>query len=399
VRRVVVTGLGIVSNLGLDANRTWRGLLSGESGIGPLRVLHLPAEPVQIAAQVDLPEHAPGGRRSNRSERLGLLALEDALTQSQPDLESNDPRRRGIFQGAATAGLPVAEEYLLARMAGRRGAAAEPVYQNSCNLTDALGLRIHAMGPRSTIMNACSSSLLAIGQAWEQIACGDLDLAVAGGAEALCRMTFAGFSSLKALDTASCRPFSRDRAGLNLGEGAVQLILEPLNLAKARGAQILAEILGYGASMDAHHPTAPHPEGDGAARAMGMALRTSGLYAEEVDLVSAHATATPANDGAETLAIKRALGEACRKISVTASKSQFGHTLGAAGAFGASVAILALRDQVVSPTLRLVDPDPECDRDCTPLVPKERHLRAALVNAFAFGGNNVCLALRRWEGR
>jgi 3-oxoacyl-(acyl-carrier-protein) synthase len=396
---VVITGLGIVSSLGLDAKSTWRGMLSGESGIGPLRVLHLPAEPVQIAAQVDLPEDAPVGRRSNRSEQLGLLALEDALAQSQPALDSDDPRRRGIFQGAATAGLPVAEEYLLDRLAGRRGHAADPVYQNSCNLTDALGLRIQAMGPRSTIMNACSSSLLAIGQAWEQVACGDLDIAIAGGAEALCRMTFAGFSSLKAMDNAPCRPFSRDRAGLNLGEGSVQLVLEPLNLAKARGANILAEVLGYGASMDAHHPTAPHPEGDGAARAIGMALRTSGLYAEEVDLVSAHATATPANDGAEALAIKRTLGDACRKISVTASKSQFGHTLGAAGAFGASVAILALRDQVVSPTLRLLDPDPMCDLDCTPLVPKERKLRAALVNAFAFGGNNICLALRRWEGR
>lgn len=399
MRRVVVTGLGIVSSLGLDSKSTWRGMLEGRTGISPLHILDLPLEPVQVAAQVDLLIDSPGDRRGNRSERMGLLALEEALAQCQPDLESGDPRRRGIFQGAATAGLPVAEDYLLERMAGRRGKAAEPIYQNSCNLTDALGQRLHAMGPRSTIMNACSSSLLAIGQAWEQVACGDLDLAVAGGAEALCRMTFGGFSSLKAMDAALCRPFSRDRAGLNLGEGGVQLVLEPLNLARERGATILAEVLGYGASMDAHHPTAPHPEGDGAARAIGMALRVSGLYAEEVDMVSAHATATPANDGAETLAIKRALGEASGKLSVTASKSQFGHTLGAAGAFGAATAILALRDQVVSPTLRLEDPDPMCDLDCTPLAARERRIRTALVNAFAFGGNNVCLALRRWEGR
>jgi 3-oxoacyl-[acyl-carrier-protein] synthase II len=262
-----------------------------------------------------------------------------------------------------------------------------------------MGMRLNAMGPRSTIMNACSSSLMAIGQAWEHIAAGDLDLAVAGGAEALCRMTFAGFSSLKAMDTEPCRPFSRDRAGLNLGEGSAHLVLEPLSLAKARGAVILAEVLGYGASMDAHHPTAPHPEGEGAARAIGMALRTAGLYAEEVDLICAHATATPANDGAETMAIKRALGDVAKKLSVTATKSQFGHTLGNAGAVGAATAVLSLRDQVVSPTLRLTDPDPECDLDCTPLVAKERRIRVALVNAFAFGGNNVCLALRRWEGR
>lgn len=399
MKRVVVTGVGFVSSLGLDAQSTWRRMLEGDCGVGPLEVVSLPTEPVQIAAQVALPADAPGARRSNRCERLAFLALADALAQAEPELESGDPRRRGVFQGAATSGLPVAEDYLLDRMAGRRGQATGPIYQNSCNVTDALGEQLHAMGPRSTIMNACSSSLMAIGQAWEQVASGDLDLAVAGGAEALCRMTFAGFSSLKAMDTQPCRPFSRDRAGLNLGEGAVQLILEPLPRAKARGARILAEVLGYGASMDAHHPTAPHPEGEGAARAIGMALRTSGLYAEEVDLVSAHATATPANDGAETLAIKRALGDAARNLSVTASKSQFGHTLGAAGAVGAGVAILALRDQVVSPTLRLVEPDPECDLDCTALVAKERRIRAALVNAFAFGGNNVCLALRRWEGR
>ena len=397
--RVVITGIGLVSSLGLDAKSTWRGMLAGECGMGPLRYLSLPAEPVQIAAEVDLPSDASADRHSNKCDWMALLALEEALAYSSPELESGDPRRRGVFQGAGTSGLPVAETYLLERLAWRRGNAVEAVYQNSCNVTDTLGLRLHAMGPRSTIMNACSSSLLAIGQAWEHIASGDLDLAVAGGAEALCRTTFAGFSSLKAMDSQPCRPFSRDRAGLNLGEGSAQLILEPLTLAKARGARILAEVLGYGASMDAHHPTAPHPEGEGAARAIGMALRTSGLYAEEVDLISAHATATPANDGAETLAIKRALGDAAKQLSITASKSQFGHTLGAAGAVGAATAVFCLRDQVVSPTLRLVDPDPECDLDYTPLVARERRLRAALVNAFAFGGNNVCLALRQWEGR
>jgi 3-oxoacyl-[acyl-carrier-protein] synthase II len=247
-------------------------------------------------------------------------------------------------------------------------------------------------------MNACSSSLLALGQAWERLAAGELDLAVAGGAESLCRTTYAGFSSLKAVDAAKCRPFSRDRAGLNLGEGAVQILLEPLGRARARGAVIYAEVLGYGASMDAHHATAPHPEGEGAARAMAMALRTGRLDPAEADLVSAHATATPANDGAECLAIRRALGAAADRVSVTSTKSQFGHTLGAAGAFGAAAALLALRDQAVSPTLRLEDPDPACDLDCTPLVAKERKIRAALVNAFAFGGNNVSLALRRWDG-
>ncbi|HEY3400099.1 MAG TPA: beta-ketoacyl-[acyl-carrier-protein] synthase family protein [Geothrix sp.] len=389
--RVAVTGLGIVSSLGLDREGTWSAMLAGRDGLGPLTRLHLPAEPAQIAGQVPM---APA-RHQTLCERMALRALAEALDGFQP---TGDPARIGVFQGAGTSGLPTVEAYLEDRLAGRRGRAAEPAYQSPCTVTDVLARRLGAEGPQSTIMNACSSSLLAVGQAWERIAAGELDLAVAGGAEGLCRTTYAGFSCLKAVDTCKCRPFSRDRAGLNLGEGAVQLVLEPLDSALARGATIYAEVLGYGASMDAHHPTAPHPEGEGAARAMAMALRVGGLDASGVDLVSAHGTATPANDGAECLAIRRALGAAAHAVSVTSTKSQFGHTLGAAGAMGAAAAILALRDQVVSPTLRLEDPDPICDLDCTPLVAKQRRIRTALVNAFAFGGNNVSLLLSRWGG-
>ena len=390
--RVVVTGLGIVSSLALDREGTWSAMLTGKDGLGPLTRLALPLEPGQMAGQVTMDP----ARHQTLCERMALRALDEALDGLQV---TGDPSRIGVFQGAGTSGLPVAEAYLEERLAGRRGRAVETAFQSPSTVTDALGRRLAATGPRGTIMNACSSSLLALGQAWERLAQGELDLAVAGGAESLCRTTYAGFSCLKAVDPQKCRPFSRDRAGLNLGEGAVQLVLETLDGAKARGAVIYAEVLGYGASMDAHHPTAPHPEGEGAARAMAMALRTGHLDASEVDLVSAHGTATPANDGAECLAIRRALGTAAASVSVTSTKSQFGHTLGAAGAFGAAAAILALRDQVVSPTLRLEDPDPICDLDCTPREAKERRIRTALVNAFAFGGNNLSLAFRQWEGR
>ncbi|BDU68151.1 beta-ketoacyl synthase [Geothrix oryzae] len=389
--RVVVTGLGIVSSLALDREGTWSAMLAGRDGLDRLTRLDLPAEPAQIAGQVALEP----ARHQTLCDRMALRALDEALDGLRPD---GDPARIGVFQGAGTSGLPIAEAYLEDRLAGRRGQATGPAYQSPCTVTDALANRLGATGPRGTIMNACSSSLLALGQAWERLAAGELDLALAGGAESLCRTTYAGFSSLKAVDARKCRPFSRDRAGLNLGEGAVQILLEPLDRAKARGATIYAEVLGYGASMDAHHPTAPHPEGEGAARALAMALRVGGLEPSGVDLVSAHGTATPANDGAECRAIRRALGAAAEAVSVTSTKSQFGHTLGAAGAFGAGTAILALRDQVVSPTLRLDDPDPACDLDCTPLSAKERRIRAALVNAFAFGGNNVSLLLARWEG-
>ena len=393
--RVVLTGLGMVSSLAPDREGTWSAMLAGRDGLGPLTRLDLPLEPARIAGEVPV----ACARHQTHCEAMALRALDEALDQAFGGQKPGcDPRRIGLFQGAGTSGLPVAEAYLANLLAGRRDSAVEVAYQSPCTVTDALARRLGALGPRGTVMNACSSSLLALGQAWERIAAGELDLALAGGAEGLCITTFAGFSSLRAVDAAKCRPFSRDRAGLNLGEGAVQLLLEPLERAQARGAVILGEVLGYGASMDAHHPTAPHPEGEGAARAMAMALRVGHLEAEAVDLVSAHGTATPANDGAECKAIRRALGSAADRVSVTSSKSQFGHTLGAAGAFGVATALLALRDQVVSPTLRLEDPDPDCALDCTPGQAKERPLRAALVNAFAFGGNNVCLALKRWSG-
>ena len=395
MRRVVITGLGAITSLARGREATWAGMLVGRDGLGPLTRLHLPGEPAHLAAQIAWDE--PRVKRQTLCETWARTALSEALDGWKPAV---DPRRMGVFQGAGTSGLPIPEAYLIALQDGQAAPPlAEAAYQTPCTVTDALAGVIGAEGPRSTIMNACSSSLLAIGQAWERVRAGELDLAIAGGAESLCAMTWAGFSSLKAMDPSPNRPFSRDRAGLNLGEAAVQILLEPLEQAQARGAVIFAEVLGYGASLDAHHPTAPHPGGEGARRAMLQALEMGKLAAAEVDLVSAHATATPANDGAECKAIRAALGPAADAVSVTSSKSQFGHTLGAAGAAGAMVAVLALRDQVVSPTLRLETPDLDCDLDCTPNAAKERKLRAALVNAFAFGGNNVSLALRRWEGR
>ena len=392
---MVVTGLGAVTSLALGREATWAAALAGMDGLGPLTRVSLPREPAQLAAEIRW--EAPLPKRVSLCGAWSLAALDEALDGWRPGL---DPARMGVFQGAGTSGLPIPERYLRAEIEGRpRTPLAESAYQTPCLVTDSLAESLGAEGARSTVMNACSSSLLALGQAWERVAGGELDFAVAGGAESLCATTWAGFSSLKAVDAKANRPFSADRAGLNLGEAAVQFILEPLAQAQARGAEILAEVLGYGASLDAHHPTAPHPEGDGARRAMGQALQMGRLDASEVDLVSAHGTATPANDGAECKAIRAALGPAADRVSVTSSKSQFGHTLGAAGAVGAMVAALALRDQVVSPTLRLERQDPACDLDCTPKEAKQRVLRAALVNAFAFGGNNVSLALKRWEGR
>lgn len=392
MRRVVVTGLGWVTPLAPDREGTWQAMLAGRDGLAPLDGWAPRPERVGVAATVP---GFPGGTRQNRCEALAWAAAEEALREESLAA----PERRGCFQAAGTTGLPAGEQYLLDRRAGRAGHPAPVLDETPARLTDRLAARFGALGGRSTVMNACSSSLYALGQAWFRIASGELDAVLAGGAEALCRTTLAGFACLKAIDPEPCRPFSRDRAGLNLGEGAAQFLLEDLESAQARSAPILAEVCGFGAALDAHHQTAPHPEGRGAARAMAGALRVAGLEAGDIDLISAHGTATPANDGAECAAVRRVFGEAAERLSLTSTKSQFGHTLAAAGAFGAAAAVLALRDQVLSPTLRLENPDPACDLDCTPLEARRRELRAALVNAFAFGGNNVCLALRRWEGR
>jgi len=392
MKRVVVTGLGWITSLGADREDTWQGMLAGLDGLGPLNYPGWPGPALTVAALKDFPVQ-PG--RGNFCEQVALRGAEAALEAFTLD---GDPRRRGVFQAASTSGLPAGEAYLLAQAAGRFGHPARVLDETPNRVTDRLAARFQAQGPRSTVMNACSSSLTALAQAWYRLASGELDAALAGGVEGLCLTTLAGFSSLRAIDPAPCRPFSADRAGLNLGEGTAQFLLESLEHAQHRGAVILGEILGFGAALDAHHATAPHPEGAGAARAIALALRTARLAPDAIDLVSAHGTATPANDGAECRALRTALGGAADRLSVTSTKSQFGHTLAAAGAFGAAGALLALRDQVVSPTLRLEVPDPACDLDCTPLLARPRPLRHALVNAFAFGGNNVCLALKRWEG-
>lgn len=392
MKRVVVTGLGWLTPMAADRESTWEAMLAGRDGLGPLSYPGWPGPVLSVAALKGFRMETGQG---NFCEQVALRGAAAALAHFPLD---GDPQRRGVFQAASTSGLPAGEAYLRDQGAGSFGHPARVLDETPNRVTDRLAALFQAQGPRSTVMNACSSSLTALAQAWYRLASGELDAALAGGVEGLCLTTLAGFSSLRAIDPEPCRPFSADRAGLNLGEGTAQFLLESLEHAQRRGAPILGEVLGFGAALDAHHATAPHPEGAGAARAIALALQTARLNAEAIDLVSAHGTATPANDGAECRALRTALGGAAERLNVTSTKSQFGHTLAAAGAFGAAAALLALRDQVVSPTLRLESSDPACDLDCTPRQAKHRPLRHALVNAFAFGGNNVCLALKRWEG-
>jgi 3-oxoacyl-[acyl-carrier-protein] synthase II len=262
-------------------------------------------------------------------------------------------------------------------------------------VTDLVARHLELCGPRSTIMTACSSSATAVGVAADRVRLGQVDVAIAGGAEGLCRLTYAGFSCLRATSPDVCRPFDADRKGLNLGEGAAVLVLEALDHALARGAEVLALVAGYGITADAYHMTAPHPDGDGAARAMRAALDDAGLSPDDVDYINAHGTATPHNDAAETLAIKSLLGTRAPSVPVSSIKSMVGHTLGAAGAIEAAASVLTIARGLIPPTVNLEHPDPAFGLDFVPGQAREQPVRVVLSNSFAFGGNNTSIAFVR----
>jgi len=262
-------------------------------------------------------------------------------------------------------------------------------------VTDVVARRLDVRGPRTTIMTACSSSATAIGYAADRVRLGHVDVALAGGAEGLCRLTYAGFSSLRATSPEPCRPFDAERKGLSLGEGAAILVLESYEHARARGAEILALVAGYGVSADAYHMTAPHPEGDGAARAMRAALADAGLDPSQVDYVNAHGTGTTHNDAAESAAVRRVLGAHAERTPLSSIKSMLGHTLGAAGAIEAVASVLAIARGFIPPTVNLRTPDPAFGLDYVPNTARNQPVSVVLSNSFAFGGNNTTLAFKR----
>ncbi|HWE30719.1 MAG TPA: beta-ketoacyl-[acyl-carrier-protein] synthase family protein, partial [Polyangia bacterium] len=295
--------------------------------------------------------------------------------------------------GTGTGGLRSTEEYVKAG----GGPSSLLVAHQPASVTDLVARHLGVHGPRTTIMTACSSSATAIGYAADRIRLGHVDVALAGGAEGLTRLTYAGFGCLRATAPGDepCRPFDAERKGLTLGEGAAVLVLEDHERARARGATIYAVVAGWGITADAHHMTAPHPEGDGAARAMHMALDDARLPADVIGYVNAHGTGTPHNDAAETLAIKRVFGARAPSVPVSSIKSMVGHTLGAAGAIEAAASVLSLARGFVPPTVNLRTPDPAFGLDYVPGAARELEVEAILSNSFAFGGNNTVLAFRR----
>ena len=398
--RIAVTGLGIICSIGRNQSEVWRSIVESRAGIGKLTKFPGEAFPTDIAAQVDddlndmLPIGGREARRMSRSDLLAVIAANEAVAQADHGATSPLPRERAIVSsGTSTGGLLEGEDFYFDRLVhGRsRVAASRVLQQPTSGPSDSVARSLNAGGGVLSNATACASAGAAIGMAADLLRSRHADVAVAGGSDALCRLTYSGFNVLQAVDEKPCVPFAAARKGITLGEGAAYLVIERWDDAVSRGATILAELCGYGATCDAHHPTAPHEGGRGAEAAMRDALAEAGDE-PRVDYINAHGTGTLLNDSAETKAIVAAVGET---VPVSSSKSYFGHTLGASGGVEAVIAVLALQHQLAPPTLRLDVPAADCTLDYIPHTPRPMAMTNVLSNTFGFGGSNVSLLFRR----
>ena len=391
--RIAVTGSGIICAIGRNREEVWRAITESRAGIGLRSPFPGESAAEGFTAEVRLGAGRRRDRRLSRTDRLAIIAAGEALEQAAA--ASPLPLGRAIVAtGTSTGGLLEGEDYFLHRLIhGRRRSPASIVLQQPTSGPGEAVASAYGLGG-GTVSNAtaCASAGAAIGMAVDYLRSRHCDVALAGGSDALCRLTTSGFNVLQAVDPEPCTPFAATRRGITLGEGAGFLVLERWEDAVARGARILAEVAGYGASCDAHHPTAPLESGEGAEAAMLAALADAQSSAAAVDYVNAHGTGTLLNDAAESRAIARVLGTG---VPVSSSKSYFGHTLGASGGVEAVVTVLALLHQIAPPTLRLKNPSPECPLDFIPETPRPMPMTTALSNTFGFGGSNVALVLRR----
>jgi 3-oxoacyl-[acyl-carrier-protein] synthase II len=411
-RRVVVTGLGVVTSLSCQVSDLWRRILNGESGVHPIQLFDTKDFKVKFGGDVHdwnpseyiVPKDL---KRLDRFTQFAMVAGTDAVTDAGINFQETVPFRSGVILGSGIGGLSEIEaqvEKLITKGPDRVSALTIPKLMLNAaggNLSIKYGIR----GPNYTVATACASATNAIGDALKAIQFGDADVMITGGTEAaLTPVSLAGFQNMKALSgrneepARASRPFDVDRDGFVLSEGAGILILEELQHAQHRGARIYCEVFGFGASADAGHITQPDAEGTGAARAMIAALEDAHFNPDQIDYINAHGTSTPLGDRAETVAIKSVFGAHARKVSISSTKSQLGHSLGASGGIELVLCVEALRNSVVPPTSNLDNPDPECDLDYTPNVPRERKLRSAMSNSFGFGGHNACIVIGQFEG-
>ncbi|NJK79685.1 MAG: beta-ketoacyl-ACP synthase II [Chloroflexaceae bacterium] len=409
-RRVVVTGMGAVSPLGLDVPALWAGIREARSGIAPITLFDTSALETRFAGEVrgfdptNFMEKKEA-RRTDRFVQLAVAATREALAASGVQITPAIANAVGVYIGSGIGGLETLttqHEVLLNRGPGRVSPFLVPAMITNM-AAGQISILTGARGPSVCITSACASSAHAIGEAAEAIRRGWAKVMLAGGSEApLTLLGVAGFNASKALSTrndspaTASRPFDATRDGFVMAEGGAMLVLEELTFALERGAPILAEVVGYGMSSDAHHITQPPQDGEGAARAMQMALRSANLEPADVDYINAHGTSTPVGDIAETNAIKYVFGDHARTLAVSSSKSQLGHMLGGAGAIEAIVCILAMQYHVLPPTINLHEPDPQCDLDYVPNAARPGQVDVALSNSFGFGGHNVSLIVRRY---
>jgi 3-oxoacyl-[acyl-carrier-protein] synthase II len=407
VKRVAVTGIGAVTPLGLDVPSTWRAAQGGESGIGWISTFDTDGLPVRVAGEVkgfDPSEVVPAkeARRLERNVLLGVAAGREALADSA--LNGFDPTRVGVIFGSAIGGVPgILEQADTLRERGA-GRVSPNFLQNVLvdSVSGQLAISLGIKGPNYAVVSACATGSHAVGEAAEMIKRGAADAVLAGGTEAcIIPLILAGFTAMRGLAAEednpphASRPFDATRAGFVMSEGAGALLLEDWETAERRGAEIYAEVLGYGASNDAHHMAQPEPEATGVAAMMRGALERAGVEPERVGYINAHGTSTPLGDAAETRAIKQVFGDHAYKLAVSSTKSMMGHTFGAAGAIEAILCVLAVRDGVLPPTINYRQPDPECDLDYVPNEARKQQVDVALSNAMGLGGHNGCVLVGR----
>ncbi len=412
-RRVVVTGLGVVSSLGHDADTLWKNILDGKCGIDRVSHFNVEGYDCQIAAEVRDFDPTPAFpnakelRRTDRFSHFGVYAGWQALRDSGLNLDQTNRDEVGVFIGSGIGGLKTTEDQhtiLTEKGPGRVSPFMIPML--ILNMASGLfALYNKLKGPNFATCSACATSNHAIGEAWATIKRGDASVMFAGGTEAtIVPLGLSGFAAMRAMSTRnddpkhSSRPFDKDRDGFVMGEGSAILVLEELQHALQRGARIYCEIVGYGNTCDASHMTAPDPEGEGAARAILMGLRHAGMTPNQVDYVNCHATSTPVGDVCESNALKRVFGDHSRKLAASSTKGATGHMLGAAGGIESVICCKAIQTQIAPPTINLDNPSPECDLDFVPNTPREMRINTFLNNSFGFGGHNAILVGRRFQG-
>jgi 3-oxoacyl-[acyl-carrier-protein] synthase II len=409
-KRVVITGLGVISPVGNNIETFWDSLVQGKSGIGEITYFDTTGYTTRIAGQVkDFDPTAfldkKEARRMDRYSQFAMAAAKMAVEDAGLDIEKEDGNRVGVILGSGIGGVATMEEQkqiLLEKGPGRISPFFVPMMISNM-AAGHISIAFRAYGINETIVTACASGTNAIGDAFKAIQRGVADIIFTGGTEApITPLSVAGFCAMKALSTRNeeptkaSRPFDKNRDGFVMGEGAGILVLESLEHAQKRGAKIYAEIVGYGSTADAHHITAPAPEGEGAAMCMSEALKDAGLKPEDVDYINAHGTSTDLNDKGETMAIRRVFGDHAEKLAVSSTKSVTGHLLGAAGAVEAIASCLAIKNGVIPPTINYETPDPECDLDYVPNTAREREVKVALSNSLGFGGHNATIAFKKF---